>query len=49
MSGRILVVEDDPTMAEVLVAYLRRAGYRTESTGTATRPCCSGSGPGRTW
>ena len=33
MSGRILVVEDDPTMAEVLVAYLRRAGYRTEWTG----------------
>ena len=33
MSGRILVVEDDPTMAEVLVAYLRRAGYQTEWTG----------------
>jgi DNA-binding response OmpR family regulator len=29
MSARILVVEDDRTMAEVLLAYLRRAGYET--------------------
>lgn len=27
MSARVLVVEDDPTMAEVLQAYLTRAGY----------------------
>jgi len=27
MSARVLVVEDDPTMAEVLNAYLTRAGY----------------------
>ena len=34
MPARILVVEDDRTMAEVLVAYLRRAGYEvTEWTG----------------
>lgn len=26
-AGRILVVEDDATVAEVVVAYLRRAGY----------------------
>ncbi|GAA3613029.1 response regulator transcription factor [Microlunatus ginsengisoli] len=30
MSARILVVEDDRTMAEVLLAYLRRAGYETD-------------------
>lgn len=29
MSARILVVEDDRTMAEVLLAYLQRAGYGT--------------------
>jgi DNA-binding response OmpR family regulator len=29
MSARILVVEDDRTMAEVLLAYLQRAGYET--------------------
>jgi DNA-binding response OmpR family regulator len=32
MPARILVVEDDRTMAEVLLAYLRRAGYDTEWT-----------------
>lgn len=30
MAARVLVVEDDPTMAEVLVAYLQRAGHRVE-------------------
>ena len=29
MAARVLVVEDDATMAEVLVAYLARAGYDT--------------------
>jgi DNA-binding response OmpR family regulator len=33
MSARILVVEDDRTMAEVLLAYLRRAGYDVTWTG----------------
>ncbi|MFE8915194.1 response regulator transcription factor [Streptomyces globisporus] len=28
--GRILVVEDDPTVAEVVVGYLHRAGYAVE-------------------
>jgi DNA-binding response OmpR family regulator len=27
MGARVLIVEDDPTMAEVLLAYLRKAGY----------------------
>lgn len=27
-SGHVLVVEDDPTVAEVVVAYLEREGYR---------------------
>ena len=30
MTATVLVVEDDPTMAEVLLAYLGRAGYRVE-------------------
>ena len=28
--ARVLVVEDDPTVAEVVLGYLRRAGYRVE-------------------
>jgi DNA-binding response OmpR family regulator len=32
MPARILVVEDDRTMAEVLLAYLGRAGYETDWT-----------------
>ena len=30
MAARVLVVEDDTTMAEVLLAYLNRAGYQVE-------------------
>ena len=30
MAARVLVVEDDRTMAEVLIAYLKRAGYQVE-------------------
>ncbi|HYI58131.1 MAG TPA: response regulator transcription factor [Microlunatus sp.] len=33
MPARILVVEDDRTMAEVLLAYLRRSGYDVTWTG----------------
>ena len=33
MAARVLVVEDDATMAEVLRAYLTRAGYQVEWTG----------------
>ncbi|MGA4541855.1 response regulator transcription factor [Uniformispora flossi] len=29
MSGTVLVVDDDPTVAEVVVDYLRQAGFRT--------------------
>ncbi|MFE9696220.1 response regulator transcription factor [Streptomyces sp. NPDC006270] len=31
--GRVLVVDDDPTVAEVVVGYLRRAGYAVEQAG----------------
>ncbi len=31
--ARVLVVEDDPTMAEVLIAYLSRAGYQVTACG----------------
>ena len=30
MAARVLIVEDDPTMAEVLLAYLRKAGYTAD-------------------
>jgi DNA-binding response OmpR family regulator len=30
MNPRVLVVEDDETVAEVVIAYLRRAGYEVE-------------------
>ena len=33
MAARVLVVEDDVTMAEVLKAYLTRAGYQVEWSG----------------
>lgn len=33
MTARVLVVEDDVTMAEVLKAYLMRAGYHVELSG----------------
>ena len=33
MAARVLVVEDDVTMAEVLRAYLTRAGYQVECSG----------------
>ncbi len=29
-AGRILVIDDDPTVAEVVAGYLTRAGYRTD-------------------
>ena len=32
MAARVLVVEDDKTMAEVLIAYLDRAGYQAQWT-----------------
>lgn len=32
MTNRVLVVEDDATLAEVVVIYLRRAGYLVEHT-----------------
>jgi DNA-binding response OmpR family regulator len=34
MTARVLVVEDDVTMAEVLRAYLTRAGYQVDLSGT---------------
>lgn len=33
MTGRVLVVEDDPTVAEVVVRYLRHAGLDAEHAG----------------
>lgn len=41
MSGLILIVEDEPQLAEVLEAYARQEGYRTEraADGTPPSPC----------
>ncbi len=38
MTARVLVVEDDVTMAEVLKAYLTRAGYQVEWCGKKLSP-----------
>lgn len=45
-SGRILVVDDDPTVAEVVTGYLRRAGFTVETAadGPAALACA-----GRAW
>jgi two-component system phosphate regulon response regulator PhoB len=37
MAARVLVVEDDVTMAEVLKAYLTRAGYQVDWTGDGSQ------------
>jgi len=39
VSARVLVVEDDPTVASVFAAYLRRAGYDVEVAATRTSWC----------
>src|SRR4030088_2504038 len=31
MAARVLIVEDDPTVAEVVARYLEREGYRVET------------------
>ncbi len=36
---RVLVVEDDPTVAEVVVRYLVREGYRVEAVADGAWPC----------
>ena len=39
-SGRtVLVVDDEPTIAEVVARYLERAGYETATAVTGSRPC----------
>ncbi|MGX7680885.1 response regulator transcription factor [Jatrophihabitans sp. DSM 45814] len=34
--AKVLVVEDDPTVAEVVVSYLERAGHQTQAVGNGT-------------
>jgi two-component system, OmpR family, response regulator ResD len=41
MSSRVLVVEDDPTVAEVVVRYLEREGYATEAVGDGSAALAS--------
>jgi DNA-binding response OmpR family regulator len=47
MNARVLVVEDDPTVAEVVLAYLRRAGYEVEhaADGPAALACAATAWP----
>lgn len=43
-SGRILVVEDDAALAELLRVHLANAGYEVvlaEDAVAAARPCCA--------
>ncbi|MGA9858973.1 MAG: response regulator transcription factor [Solirubrobacteraceae bacterium] len=35
--GSVLVVDDEPTIAEIVARYLQRAGYRTQTAGTGAR------------
>ncbi|CAO0826215.1 hypothetical protein SMICM17S_03457 [Streptomyces microflavus] len=46
--GRVLVVDDDPTVAEVVVGYLHRAGYAVERAGTGPQPWNGSRRPGPT-
>ena len=47
---RVLVVDDDPTVAEVVAGYLDRAGYVVDRAGDgpAALARCRGA-PGPTW
>jgi DNA-binding response OmpR family regulator len=47
MNARVLVVEDDPTVAEVVLAYLRRAEYQVEhaADGPAALQCAARAWP----
>ena len=47
MNARVLVVEDDPTVAEVVLAYLRRAEYEVEyaADGPAALACAARAWP----
>ncbi len=49
MAARVLVVEDDATMAEVLRAYLTGPDIRSSGPATAVRLCNSGSESVPTW
>ena len=49
MAARVLVVEDDPTMAEVLLAYLAAPATRSPGQRTGRRPPRSGSARCPTW
>jgi DNA-binding NtrC family response regulator len=37
--GRIVVVDDDPTVADVVERYLMRDGHSVQSVRAATRHC----------
>jgi DNA-binding response OmpR family regulator len=37
LAATILVIEDDPTVAEVVARYLSREGFRVEVWGTESR------------
>ncbi|WP_329377463.1 response regulator transcription factor [Streptomyces sp. NBC_01351] len=45
-SGRVLVVDDDPTVAEVVTGYLRRAGFAVEHAADGLAALASA---GRSW
>ena len=46
--GTVLVVDDEPTIAEVVARYLERAGYETACAATGSRRSRSRRAAGRT-
>jgi PleD family two-component response regulator len=48
LQGAVLVVEDEPTIADVVARYLQRAGYETEVVGDGARRSRRWAAAGRT-
>lgn len=47
--ARILVVDDDPTVSEVVAGYLRRAGFAVEEAGDGPAALDAAGRAARTW
>jgi CheY-like chemotaxis protein len=47
--GRVLVVDDEPTIGDVVSRYLRRAGYDTEVAATGQDALSRAVATVRTW
>ena len=47
--GSVLVVDDEPTIAEVVARYLERAGYRTQIAGDGVEAIAAAASSAPTW